>query len=159
MFCPGCRSEFTAGIEYCKSCEVDLVDELDAESIFRSAEAMTEALDGKELRPIMASTHVELEAVQEFLASRQIASILANQEDSGVQPGMASNFYLLVSVDDFEKAGEYVNNSFHKELQKEGIVKDVELGDYQVCPACGADLADDMEECPECGLYVGVGEE
>lgn len=159
MFCPACRSEFNVGIEFCQNCEVDLVDELEKASIFRSAEAMAAALDGKELRPIMVSSHVELEKVQQALAGQQIPSILANEDAGEFQAGVASRFFLMVDGDDFEKAGNFLNESWHEGVQREGIVEDVGLGDAEVCPACGNDVPSDAEECPECGLFLGLGEE
>ncbi len=159
MYCPGCRSEFNPGVEYCKSCEVDLVDELDAESIFSSPEAMMEALDGKELRPVMVDSHVQLEKVQQVLAERQIASILANEDAGDFQPGVASRFFLMVDIEDYEIATDFLNKTFKEGIQQEGIVEEVDLGNTDVCPACGTDLAENIEECSECGLYLGLGEE
>ena len=159
MFCPACRSEFNVGIEFCQNCKVDLVDELEGESIFRSPEAMAGALEGKELRPIMVSSHVELEKVQQVLAGHQIPSILANEDAGEFQAGVASRFFLMVDVDEFEKAGSFLNESWQEGVQREGVVEDVGLGDAEVCPACGNDVSPDSEECPECGLYLGLGEE
>ena len=159
MFCPACRSEFNVGVQFCQSCEVDLVNELDRESIFRSPEAMAEALDGRELRPIMVSSHVELEKVQQILSGHQIPSILANEDAGEFQAGVASRFFLMIDEDDFEKAGSFLNESWQEGVQREGIVEDIGLGDAEVCPACGTDVPSDSAECTECGLYLGLGEE
>ena len=39
-----------------------------------------------------------------------------------------------------------------------GVVEEVSLGDSDVCPACSTALHPADEECPECGLCVGIAE-
>lgn len=159
MFCPSCRSEFRIGISYCQNCEVDLIAELPQESIFQSTESMAEALKDKDLKPVLVASHVELIKVQDLLAAQQIPSILANEDAANYQPGVASRFFMMVAEEDVDKTIAFLNKSALEGFQREGIVQELTLEDSLKCPACNADAPPNAEECPECGLFLGFGEE
>ena len=159
MFCPSCRSEFRPGIDFCRNCEVSLLNELPDQSIFHSSEAMATALEGRELRPILVASHVELVKVQTQLGGHQIPSLLANEDGGDFQPGIASRFFLMVAEEDAQKAIQFVNNSALEGFKREGLVEKLTLGNTSECPACASEVPASSEECPECGLFLGLGED
>ena len=159
MHCPSCRSEFTIGIDYCKNCEVPLLDSLPDDSLFGSPEAMAKSLEGQKLQPILVDNHLELRKVQNALARQKIPTLIADDSDMEAPVGVATRFYLMVSEYDFQQARNFLDESWSNGLQREGVVKDVSLENTEVCPACSAFVSCDVEECPECGLFLGLADE
>ena len=88
MYCPSCRSEFRAGIDFCRNCEIALVDSLPENSVFESSEAMAKSLEDKQLQPILVANHVELGKVQGVLAQQNIATLIADDRDMDAPLGV-----------------------------------------------------------------------
>ncbi len=153
--CPQCLSEYREGFTRCASCEVDLVDSV-APEMDLSDESVRAALAGKQL---VAITRGELQVVKEtreLLARKRIPSLIVQDEEVRVPPGMAPRVLLLVGQDDLAGAAELLGEQFRQLLaQEESQVP--EAADYGSCPACGAQVPETAEECPECGLYIGKG--
>ncbi|MED5464895.1 MAG: hypothetical protein VX699_09600 [Myxococcota bacterium] len=155
MFCPSCRAEFQAGVGFCKNCEVDLITELPDISMFKSPESMADALGDKELTPVIAASQDELQRMQRRLADQQILSVLAFGQSPS--PGVAPRLYLMVATEDIPRMGEFLNEMQDEQVVREGVVKEVALGEVTLCPACEAEAPMNAEECPDCGLMLGLG--
>jgi uncharacterized protein YbaR (Trm112 family) len=153
-FCPECLAEYREGFTRCSTCEVDLVDQL-PEPLDLSEEAIRQALEGQDLVPVTRGTLDVVKETQGLLSNRRIASLIVDDEDAPVQPGMPKRVLLVVGKDDLEAAAGVLGQSFQDMLSEEGLQgPDLQ---YDKCPACGHALAVDQEECPECGLFVGSG--
>ena len=78
-------------------------------------------------------------------------------EDAALIAFEAGEIDTLGSVpkDDIEGAAKVLGSKF-QEMVKEVGMETPDLK-YENCPACGTQVAEDVEECPECGLFVGKG--
>jgi len=155
MFCPVCRAEFQGGVDFCQNCEVNLITDLPDISMFGSPESMADALGDKELTPVIAASQDELQRMQRRLADQQILSVLAFGQNPS--PGVAPRLYLMVATEDIPRMGELLNEMQDEQVVKEGVVKEVALGEVTLCPACEAEAPMSAEECPDCGLMLGLG--
>jgi len=151
-FCPVCHSEFREGFERCNSCDADLVDQLE-EEMDLTDEAVKQALEGKELVPVTRGWLDVVKESRELLSAKRIASIIVESDEDPIHPGAPKRVQLVVSKDDLEATAEVLGDSFKQMVDEEGVAP-VDLT-YEKCPACGKDIAEDIEECPECGLFIG----
>ena len=161
MYCPVCRSEFLEGVIHCANCEVDLVGSIPDEDILASPEAMARALKGKELHAVMVGNHVALREAQRVLSNDGIPSVISGEaENTEVDPGMHARFFLMVEA---QRLGDTARSFHHRAqqgLELEGLMvgegAEPQLLADDRCPACGTPIADNANECPECGLFLGA---
>ena len=151
MFCPSCRSEFRADIQWCATCEVDLVGDLPKEDPFRNSESMAKFLEGSELVPLLSGEQTALQEVQLLLAAKQVATIFGQDDGS---TGLTGRFALLTREEDAGRARTFLGERWKESVDVEGLGQSEGL-DADQCPACGASLAETTEECADCGLFVG----
>jgi rRNA maturation endonuclease Nob1 len=151
-FCPICQAEFRPGFTRCNACDVDLVDQLE-EEMDLSEENVKAALEGKELVGVTRGTLEVVKETRDLLASHRIASIIVDDEDSPQVHGMPQRVVLVVSKDDIEGAALVLGSQFKEMVEEEGMAPpDLK---YENCPACGTQVPEEAEECPECGLVIG----
>lgn len=154
-FCPVCSAEYRLGFTRCNSCEVDLVAAL-PEHVDLSEESVRKALEGKELVAISRGFLDPILEMRELLGGQRIPSLVVESEEE-VPKGMPKRVVLCVSQEHLEAAGRVLGENFRKMLDDEGISPTVANLQQNQCPACGEPVAEDQEECPECGLFVGKG--
>ena len=74
-----------------------------------------------------------------------------------------ANFFLFVPEASIESCREFIDRMQKETIAREGL-EDYEapLLDYSKeeisCPACGTVCSSKLEECPECGLFLGLPE-
>lgn len=151
MFCPACRSEFRAGIEWCASCEVNLEGSLPAEDPFRDSRSMAKYLEGAELVGLLTGEQTALQSLQAILAEQRIATVFGPGEAGMAQAG---RFVLNASVGDADRAKAFLSDQWQESVQVEGLEQADDISADE-CPACGTAVTPEAEECHECGLFVG----
>lgn len=154
-FCPHCLAEYREGFTRCATCDTDLVEHLGEEMVL-TEENIRRALEGKELIGVARG---ELEVVKEtraLLSRARIASVIVEDDQAQLPAGMAPRVVLVVNKDDLERAQTVLGEKFRQMLEAEGQTAPAEL-EYGKCPACGTAIPEDVEECPECGLFIGQG--
>ena len=154
MYCPSCRGEFRAGLEWCASCDCALVAEMPDDDPFRSNDHMAAYLEGKELQPLLTSNQELLLQLQRKLAKQRIATVISTESE---EHRAMRRFMLLCQASDLERAKEFFGDEWGQSVEAEGLEMN-EL-DAESCPACMSPVPADAEECPECGLFVGRLEE
>ena len=153
-FCPICQAEFRQGFTRCNACDVDLVDQLE-EEMDLSEENVKAAVEGKELVGVTRGPLDVVKETRDLLGAHRIASIIVDDEESAKIEGMPPRVVLVVPKDDIEAAALVLGSKFKKMVEEEGMeTPDLK---YENCPACGTQVSEDTEECPECGLFVGKG--
>ena len=153
-FCPICQAEFRQGFTRCNACDVDLVDQIE-EEMDLSEENVRAAVEGKELVGVTRGPLDVVKETRDLLAAHRIASIIVDDEESPKIEGMPPRMVLVVPKDDIEGAALVLGSKFKEMVEEEGMeTPDLK---YENCPACGTQVAEDVEECPECGLFVGKG--
>jgi hypothetical protein len=91
---------------------------------------------------------------RELLSANRIASIIVETDEDPVHPGAPKRVQLLVSNDDLEATASVLGDSFKQMVEEEGVEAPGEIA-YEKCPACGTRVAEEVEECTECGLFIG----
>jgi hypothetical protein len=175
-FCPNCRSEYRKEFTTCKACGgialVDrLPDEADAESLQLSEAELAEgqpvgftqggsgrevSVDGRKIDPARIFVLATAAQVRDVLAEAGIASGIAPL-DVDLADGVP-RFEVRVRADAQARAEQVLFDRWRESMGDEGVegAGDVALDQ---CPACGAKVPLDVEECPDCGLVVGTGED
>ena len=116
---------------------------------------MAAALAGKPLEAIVVGSHVALREAQQLLADRHILSVIAGEAEEEQQTGLHARFFLMVEAERLDDARALFRDRWRRGLQIEGLMLKEEAGAEGVCPACGAAVSDDANECGECGLFLG----
>ncbi|RME20548.1 MAG: hypothetical protein D6806_16165 [Deltaproteobacteria bacterium] len=153
-YCPQCLSEYREGFTRCADCDVELVDQL-GEELELSEEAIQQALEGKELIEVARGELEVVKEVRALLSSQRVASIILEDKETKVPEGMAPRVVLVVAKHELDRARQVLGEKFKQMVETEGVGAAPEL-EYGKCPACGTEVPDDTEECPECGLFIGA---
>lgn len=156
--CPACRGEYTPQASRCVDCDVELVwaDEWSEPA----GEAPRALPPVGELACVRVAPLAWIRALSEALQERGVAHRVepARVEDApeGQRPqvfGAAQLFGLWVPDEGLEEAAGLDGRIAARLLPEEAppLAED----DEEACPACGATLAADAVECPDCGLAFG----
>ena len=156
MFCPTCSAEYREGITQCAHCEVSLVDQPPGDDPYATPASMAAVLEGKDIAPLMAGHQEALSRTQAILAQGKVASVIG-EVPQGMARASAENYCLYIAPEQAEAARELLQGSWQSQVELEGLEPVATDSATSDCPACGAEVADDQEECPDCGLYVGPG--
>jgi hypothetical protein len=156
-FCPVCQAEYREGFKRCSTCDVDLVERLEEQHHF-SEEEMRQALSGKELVVISRGPFDAVMELRDNLRSQRLPALVMEDPEQPKEPGVPKRMDLLVRKIDLDAAASVLGESFKELMQREGLEAKTEMK-FELCPACGSQVPEKAEECPECGLFVGKGDQ
>jgi len=156
--CPVCRSEYTLVATRCIDCDADLVaaDALPPEEE-KEREAFPPAseLDCVRVAPIEWIRALS-GALEQGGVAHRVEPTAAEDAPEGQRPdvfGDAQLFGLYVQSEQAALARELDGSIAARLLPEEAPA--LAPGEEEACPACGAALAPDAIECPDCGLLFG----
>jgi hypothetical protein len=171
-YCPVCRGEFRQGFSHCGVCEVALVESLDQARPRMDEASMVAYLAEQDLVMLASSPLDRLKPLKNLLCQNGIANMIVRPDSSCgsgncITGGCSPSLELVIAAQDIERAMTLLHAEF-KELvasveavdDPDSVGRAVELDAEQfACPACDEMVTGGSEECPHCGLYVGVPEE
>lgn len=149
--CPDCGEEYVHSAVTCVHCEVALVHAEEAHSA-----PSQELPPASELSPIRIASSGWALALSELLVEAGIPHrVEVVSEDAAGRRGSGPGPYgVYVRSEDAERARTLDTRHLEREIPDlpEGWEGSPAGED---CPACGASVADDAAECPDCGLALG----
>ena len=168
MFCPKCHAEYRPGFEECSSCKVALVQTLQVDHL--TPEDVQDTLPvgrtsssevghrvtvhGQEydlMRLFTLGVAMELQG----LLTAEGFGVLIKPVDEEF-PDQRQLFEVRVRTERHAAAEEVVRAEFARRVAEEGVGAELAAAPVDTCPACGAHVPLEAEECPDCGLVVGV---
>ncbi|MDX1649244.1 MAG: hypothetical protein R3263_05255 [Myxococcota bacterium] len=154
--CPSCRDEFVPTMERCPDCDVPLVHE---EELGPEEEA-EEMPPVSELACVRVAPVAWIRALSEGLQARgvphRVQGATARDAPEGKSAAAFGNvglFGLWVFEEDLPAAEELDGTLAARLVPEEA--PELDEDEEERCPACGAALAADTVECPDCGLAFG----
>ncbi len=155
--CPECHEEYTLAATRCADCDVYLVhgDELALEEEDLEAFPPASELECVRVAPLPWIRALS-EALQQGGVVHRVEPGSAADAPEGQRPdvfGDVQLFGLYVRIEQASTARELDDSIAAQVLPEEAPT--VEEGEEETCPACGARLATDVIECPDCGLRLG----
>lgn len=163
MFCPSCGSEFRPGFTHCASCDVDLVESLDAPGtpdLPRPGAASTPAVRSRrtvqsvipDQPPVAFCGFLTLEEAAEArtkLRSEGVRSEILIREDEPAQSDAAQKdtYWLRLSPAYFRKASAVLG---YDEAPEDASEEGDGAGTVS-CSECGEDVGAEESFCPHCG--------
>ncbi len=170
-YCPNCRSEFREGFTECKPCGgVALVDVL-PETLELPEEELEDTvpvglMSSRDIgqviemagRKIDTARVVTIKDAHEFLRILVAARIRCAMVPLGEVefPDGQPRVEVRVRTADGDAAEEALRAAWQAHVEREGTDAETAETALDACPACGANVPLDVEECPDCGLVVGV---
>lgn len=155
-WCPSCGDEYRPEFTTCAHCGGALVaagDRRIAEREKGGSPPRPEALSpGDDLIAVRQGTLLDLKQLRNVLAGASIASLLAGDGPECTKGCRGSaSFLLLVRQQDVEAAQRVLAEEFRRTTGLDRPGEDVPDGDR--CPSCGSMLRQELEHCPDCGLF------
>lgn len=170
MYCAECRGEFRPGITTCPTCNVALVEALPEELRPIGGDEPTQpvgvsgtrglsrlvVVDGHSIDLMRAFIFEEAVELARTLEDVELAVRLKEVELDF--PDKKQRFTVETRPEDHQRAEETLFLRWKRLAESEGTGAAGETA-VDKCPACGSDVPLDVEECPDCGLVVGRGED
>ena len=151
--CPTCREEYTLAVLRCVECDVVLV----APGEIPEEPVALEMPPASQLECVRVAPRAWVRALSGALEELGVAHRVepsspqdAPEGQTAESFGDADLFGLYVRGDALAAAREIDGRIEEQVLPREGEA--LGEGDTDACPACGSDLSDVAEECPDCGL-------
>jgi hypothetical protein len=151
--CPSCREEYLATVERCAHCGVALVAASEL-----PPEEQTDLPPLEELVRVRVENPVWIEALAGQLAREGIPSrVELLDTDAPLARRHGAPCVLYVQSGDAERARQIDEELLRQQLPDLPEGADTGWSEAEGCPACGAAVAAQATECPDCGL--GFAEE
>lgn len=155
--CPECQEEYTLVATRCADCGVDLVHGDEVALAEEELEALPPASELECVRVApLAWIRALSEALQQGGVVHRVEPASAADAPEDQRPGVFGDiqlFGLYVRLEHVSVARELDGSIAAQVFPEEAPV--LEEGEEETCPACGAALAADATECPDCGLRLG----
>jgi hypothetical protein len=115
--------------------------------------------------PVMRVAYSEACQAVEQLQAAGVDAAVAGDASSCQPKGACAFFLVAVLREDLAAAQEVLRSEWKRLLEGEAelaaadpeTLVDFDAEGPRVCPACNARFEGKVEECPDCGLYLGVG--
>ena len=162
-FCPTCRTEYRPDVHRCVHCEQALVAELpDADEA--KSERLREAVNQEKAALLARASYSECCQMVEMLHSNGVDAMLTGDPASCGKTGNCSVFFVAVLPEDFQAAAQVMKAEWKKLVDSDqdfqranpDAAVDFDSEGQKVCPASGCSFEGTPQECPECGLFLGV---
>ncbi|MDR0964941.1 MAG: hypothetical protein LBM75_00255 [Myxococcales bacterium] len=168
MYCPECQSEYREGVVRCAPCDCALVETLPEETNEEKHERLRTAVAAGEAIQIAKANYQEAARMIETIQARGVDAMLMGDDKAACAPARgccAQAFFVAVLPEDVEAAAKALRAAHrelvesHEEASLEALdaMVDLDAEGEKVCPACGTSFEGTPQECPDCGLYLGVG--
>ena len=155
--CPECHTEYTPIVARCTDCDVDLVH---ADALPSEQEEIEDFPPASELECVRVAPIAWIRALSEALQEQGVAHRVEPATDADAPDGQRPEVF-----GDAQLFGLYVRSEGAAPARKlDGSIAaqllpdeapPLEEGEEEACPACGAALAADTVECPDCELRLG----
>jgi len=162
-YCPECRSEYIRSVQKCAHCDAYLVEELPEEPPQATAEGALAYINARTPLIIMVSALEACREVRDLLMDRGVACVIQETaEDAATDvPSVFIRYNVVVAEEEKDQVRALLAGRFEEMLETEGATIDhaeINLDEDQevTCPACGTTFKPDGDECPDCGLFIGV---
>lgn len=145
MFCPVCRDEYRRGFTRCATCDVDLVETLDAEPAADLPERPHKEARIADLPAVNFCGFVHLEDAREArarLKEHGVRSEILIRD--GEDDGQAEEYWLRVTPRDFPVTQKVLGYDEVASSASEDAAD-------AFCSACGEPVSEDAVSCPHCG--------
>ncbi len=161
-YCPNCHGEYRESIVSCAHCLVPLVPELPKAKTRSSAE-LRQAVAEQRALVISRAPYADANRMLETLYGGGVdAMLLADPGSCGAASGGCATHYMVAILEeDREEAARVLHEDWSALLDAEGAAAprgelDLDAEGAHQCPACGERFEGALEECPECGLFLGA---
>lgn len=150
MFCPVCRDEYRRGFTRCATCDVDLVESLDAAPPEAPAPQPVVAEVAAQEATVNFCGFLTLEEAREArdkVRARRMRAEILICEPPGTDlshPVAKEEFWLRVTPREFRAVADLLG---YASRAQESVAEETFN-----CSACGAVVAASDTECPGCGL-------
>ena len=162
-YCPSCRGEFRDEIEWCQACDAALVAELGPD--YFDPETCASLLESRELAVAATGPLLALKDLRRELARDEVPCVIGPPpEQPGGGKSCSPKLGLYVAAEDVPRARLVLDRLGDDDVVS-GDESDVGEGSEgggasvsgDACPACGTRVSSPgIEECPECGLFLGA---
>lgn len=145
--CPLCGEEYLATVERCAECDVALVA---ADELAPTPELELPAVDG--LVRLRVENPVWIRNLAARLEEEGIPSRVELVGETPAARRQGAPCALFVRPEDAERARRIDEQLLRRQLPDLPEDADTDWREADGCPACGAPVAPDAAECPDCGL-------
>jgi hypothetical protein len=147
MYCPVCRDEYRPGFTRCASCDVDLVESLDAGAAKPPAALVPEiAVEAATLNFCGFLTLEEAREARELVRANGVRAeiLICDPQGSTPRTPVKEEYWLRVAPRDFKAVTRL--------LGEEPAAVTEDAADSFACSHCGAMVDAQDSACPSCGL-------
>jgi hypothetical protein len=163
-FCPECHSEYREGIARCAHCQVELVAAMPERGEDKS-QRLRAAVEAQEAAALARASYTEACQMVEALHSAGVDAMVTGDVESCGKNCQPTHFFVAVLEEDVPAAARVLRSEWRKLISMDAdcaganpdVVVDLDTEGQHACPACGSAFEGTPEECPECGLFLGVG--
>jgi ferredoxin len=161
-YCPACHAEFRPELTRCSSCNEALVEALPQEDETK-AERLRQATAIGEAAVISRTSYTEACQMVEQLQRAGLDAMVTGDASCG-KSGSCASFMVAVLKEDAAAAVQRLRSEWRTLVETDADCKhvdpdaavDFDAEGAHVCPACGGAFEGAPQECPECGLFLGV---
>jgi len=156
--CPRCGAEYVPSVGRCLDCGVDLIREGEVAPPVEPEIELPPVAELRLVRPAELAWAQDLAAALiEQGVSCRLEILRPGADDAARARGLGPRYGVFVRPEDAARAAEV--DAVHARTQLPDLEGAEALaGSDEGCPACGADVAGDAVECPECGLVFAPPE-
>ncbi len=149
------------GVARCSPCDAELVAELPALGP-EKGELLREAVKTGEALAIARASYTDACQMVEALHAASVDAMVSGDPASCGKGGQCSHYFVAILPEDAKAANDALKAEWSRLLDNEQMAAaggevDLDAEGAKQCPACGASFEGAPEECPDCGLYLGVG--
>jgi hypothetical protein len=146
--CPRCEAEYRVTVDSCADCDVSLVRKATFERAF---EPLPFSDDLVAIRTELTSMIKHLAEALAKAGIRCHVGFERAHHEAGTVEGSARYYHILYVRPEHEEDARRVERHLLGEADEEDVEEDA-----HICPACGAPRSNGGEECPDCGLFLGM---